>query len=499
VQDFSGFANLLQDFVKGRQAGREEQKATLFRNGIPRQGGGETGPYDIDKIATEAAKVGGVEYARPFIDLQVQSQNAAEGRKAAEEADRLARGGGSTPPSNESTPSPRVKTPVLTAAPSPAATGNSEQDTIRSLATESSGGQDAMPVIGSAARVLRINPDAPLTPDQVVKVKEFFANSAKPPVAPPPVDPATADPSERIAKGFSAAPLPQVAALQAQADRYGQAEHRVTQQALTAAASGNKLLEAELRTKAGYYHDLQKGILDQIAKANEMTPDMKNAAASGQSLTDYQNRTDENTTQRDILTKSIIPRIDKSQEMATAARDDIDAIHRARAELDKKGGVFSGAFADKKLYLAKAAEVLGIPNADKIKNTEAYGAAIGSRVASMVKAFGSGTAISDGDRRFAAAMAGGQITLDEKSMRRILEIGEKAARGKIKYHNEFVDKSVKANDGLKAAKESFVVEAPKEYKKEVPSAVSPQEGDVIFNAKTGERLKLQGGKWAPVT
>jgi hypothetical protein len=130
-----------------------------------------------------------------------------------------------------------------------------------------------------------------------------------------------------------------------------------------------------------------------------------------------------------------LPRIDKSQETATAARDDIDSIHRARVSLDKPGGIINGAFADKRLFLAKAANLLGVPNADKINNTEAYGAAIGQRVASMVKAFGSGTAISDGDRRFAAAMAGGNIELDEKSMRRILDIGEKAARGKIDYHN----------------------------------------------------------------
>jgi len=180
---------------------------------------------------------------------------------------------------------------------------------------------------------------------------------------------------------------------------------------------------------------------------------------------DWQNRTDDNTTQRDILTKSIIPRIDASQATATAARDDIDSIHRARAELDKPGGIINGAFADKRLYLAKAANLLGVPNADKINNTEAYGAAIGQRVASMVKAFGSGTAISDGDRRFAAAMAGGNIELDEKSMRRILDIGEKAARGKIDYHNTFVDKVVNSNEGLKSARDTFVVKAPGQYEK----------------------------------
>jgi hypothetical protein len=133
--------------------------------------------------------------------------------------------------------------------------------------------------------------------------------------------------------------------------------------------------------------------------------------------------------------------------------------------LDKPGGIINGAFADKRLFLAKAANLLGVPNAEKINNTEAYGAAIGQRVASMVKAFGSGTAISDGDRRFAAAMAGGNIELDEKSMRRILDIGEKAARGKIDYHNTFVDKVVNANEGLKSARDTFIVKTPDAYQK----------------------------------
>jgi hypothetical protein len=224
-------------------------------------------------------------------------------------------------------------------------------------------------------------------------------------------------------------------------------------------------------------------------EGQQPTTSMKEAAAMGIPLKESLDRTDENTTQRDILTKSLIPRIDKSQETATAARDDIDAIHRARGELDRKGGVFSGAYADQKLYMAKAAELLGIQNADKIQNTEAYGAAIGSRVASMVKAFGSGTAISDGDRRFAAAMAGGQVTLDEGSMRRILEIGEKAARGKIDYHNQFVDKVVKANEGLNSARDSFVVKAPGQYQKPEAAASFPK-----FNSPSDVKAAVSSGK-----
>lgn len=228
--------------------------------------------------------------------------------------------------------------------------------------------------------------------------------------------------------------------------------------------------------------------LEALQQDRKLTDDQKNAAAAGVSLTDYQNRADENTTQRDILTKSLLPRVDASQEKAFAARDDVDAIHRARGELDQKGGVFSGSFADKKLYLAKAAELLGVPNAGSIQNTEAYGSAIGQRVAVMVKAFGSGTAISDGDRKFAAAMAGGQVTLDENSMRRILDIGEKAARSKIDYHNQFVDKVTASNEGLKPARDSFLVQAPGQYKKPEIASASPNSAASVSSKADYDKL-----------
>lgn len=187
---------------------------------------------------------------------------------------------------------------------------------------------------------------------------------------------------------------------------------------------------------------------------------------------DWMDRTDDQTTQREILSKSLLPKLDKSQETATAARDDIDSIHRAREELDKAGGVYAGSFAEKRLQLAKLASYLGVQGADKIANTEAYTAAVGQRVAAMVKAFGSGTAISDGDRRFASEMAGGRIGLDEQSMRRILDIGERAARGKIDNHNKLVDNTMTANDALKPARDSYLVRAPGEYQKVESGKVS---------------------------
>lgn len=341
----------------------------------------------------------------------------------------------------------------------------------------------------SIARQLGVDPTAPLDLNDpqvrnvlapaVAQIKRMGLGQVQPQAAP------------QVAQ---AAPAPQpqaapTAPLQASPIQVAAQNDPVLKRLTLLAASQDKQIAAAAKVR-----------LESYLKNQELTPDMKNAAASGQSLTDYQNRTDENTTQRDILTKSLLPKIDKSQETATAARDDISAIHRSREELDQKGGVFSGAFAEQKLKLAKIAATLGISDADKIANTEAYGAAIGARVASMVKAFGSGTAISDGDRKFAAAMAGGNITLDEKSMRRILDIGEKAARGKIDSHNKLVDDIVGSNEALKGAKKSYVVGAPDQYKKpEAAAAPTIQEGATAFNPKTKERIKFQAGKWVPAS
>ncbi|MBR0868933.1 hypothetical protein JQ633_01075 [Bradyrhizobium tropiciagri] len=309
----------------------------------------------------------------------------------------------------------------------------------------------AGPIIAQVSAATRLDPNATVRPDMTPRVQQIVAeavrrsaadNQPRPVPQPPaaPAAPAQAAPTDPTLGGL----VPAGRTPQQQLDLLSR---RV--------ASG--LLAPEV---AKSYETRIKAIQDAL----QPTQDMKNAAASGLSLQDYQNRSDENTAQRDIMTKSLLPRVDQSQEKASAARDDINSIHAAREQLDAQGGVFSGTLADKKLALGKIYAMLGGDNS-KVANTESYGAAIGQRVASMVKAFGSGTAISDSDRKFASAMAGGNITLDESSMRRILDIGEKAARAKIVQHNQFVDKIVGANEALKPARDSFLVTAPGDYKK----------------------------------
>lgn len=80
---------------------------------------------------------------------------------------------------------------------------------------------------------------------------------------------------------------------------------------------------------------------------------------------------------------------------------------------------------------------------DAAANTQAYAASMGANVGKIIKQFGAGTGLSDADRQYAERIAAGDITLDEKAIRRILDINDKASRNVIEKHNK-VASSVKS-------------------------------------------------------
>jgi hypothetical protein len=279
VQDFSGIANLLQDFTKGRQMGREEDKARAFRNGIPRD---STGEPDFNKISDTAAKVGGIDYALPLLNLQVQRDAGAGNAAAVANAQGVAMG----QPAQPAAPVQPAARPAAQPRQAPAvAPDNSGQDTIRSMATEAAGGNDAMPTIGSAARTLRINPDAPLTPEQSAKVKEFIAGAGavrpvQQPAAPEPV----ATPAQRVAQGADAAPVS--SGDMAKADRLDLAAAGLRQRAAATAGTGpmGKASADVLLKQADNFSEQAKQIREQVGTSNQPAPSIKEWRQSGSKL-----------------------------------------------------------------------------------------------------------------------------------------------------------------------------------------------------------------------
>lgn len=124
----------------------------------------------------------------------------------------------------------------------------------------------------------------------------------------------------------------------------------------------------------------------------------------------------------------------EQQQLAEDAATSLRGIGEARKLL--AGGMITGFGADFRVGFGKALQQLGINyNPDAIANSEAFAAAQAKQVAQIIKAFGAGTGLSDADREFAMAAAGGKITMNEASINRILDINERASRTIIQNFN----------------------------------------------------------------
>jgi hypothetical protein len=148
-----------------------------------------------------------------------------------------------------------------------------------------------------------------------------------------------------------------------------------------------------------------------------------------------------------------------TQTQAVAAASQLRATQEARAQLDAPGGIISGFKAGDRLAMQKIATLFGV-DPSKVENTETFRAAMKPAILEIVKGLGSGVSISNADRTFAEKAAGGDIDLNEGTIRRILDIAEKSARYKIEQHNAFVDRISGASGEAQPYAQSLKVEAP---------------------------------------
>jgi hypothetical protein len=144
------------------------------------------------------------------------------------------------------------------------------------------------------------------------------------------------------------------------------------------------------------------------------------------------------------LGKGQADRIIASQVAAQDAAAIIDTVKTGRNIM--KSGMITGAGADFLVNLNQGLKTAGIDAgyADAAANSQAFAANMAGNVGRLIKQFGAGTGLSDADREFATAMAGGRISVDAKAINRILDINEKAARNTITRHNKDV-KGIKTN------------------------------------------------------
>ena len=169
----------------------------------------------------------------------------------------------------------------------------------------------------------------------------------------------------------------------------------------------------------------------------------------------------------------------KSREGAEDAASILQTNQVGRDILNS--GAITGAGADFFVGLNQGLKTAGIDAGygDAAANSQAYGATMASNVGKLIKQYGAGTGLSDADREFATKAAAGSVNMDEKAIRRVLDINDRAARNIITGHNKKVE-GIKTNIPLKV---------------ELPGGVAP-----MYATNGKERIVSNdgGATWQPV-
>jgi len=177
---------------------------------------------------------------------------------------------------------------------------------------------------------------------------------------------------------------------------------------------------------------------------------------------------------------------------ARAAAESLPAFQEAR-RLVGSGNIVLGAGADTRVAMQKVGALFGL-DASAASNSETFRAAIAPTVLSMVKGLGAGSGISNADREFAEKAAGGNITLEPPTIKRLLDIGEKAARARVDAHNKMIDEVYPEGDDTRQVRSLFRV-TPRPYTPPEPEA--PQAAPVRKTVN-GKDYEQRNGQWYEV-
>jgi hypothetical protein len=156
--------------------------------------------------------------------------------------------------------------------------------------------------------------------------------------------------------------------------------------------------------------------------------------------------------------KQVFDAMSASADTANSAITGLSALKEAKKAVDQ--GIISGAFANQQLGLQKIGAALGVTDPTAIVNTETFRSAIAPQIAAMMRATVGSTQISNADREFAEKAAGGSITLDEASIKRLLDIMDRAGTAVVQRHMDKLNKVYPEGKGFDRERALFGVTAP---------------------------------------
>lgn len=145
----------------------------------------------------------------------------------------------------------------------------------------------------------------------------------------------------------------------------------------------------------------------------------------------------------------VVKRIAESKDTADKSITAFNAIRTARSALD--AGAITGFGANQRLDWAKLNQLMGLEDkGNVIANTEVFRSSMAPAVASMLKATVGTTQISNTDRDFAEKAAGGQITLDASSIKRLLDVSHRLSLETMGKHQTTMDAIYRDNPQAQA-------------------------------------------------
>lgn len=127
------------------------------------------------------------------------------------------------------------------------------------------------------------------------------------------------------------------------------------------------------------------------------------------------------------------------RDRARTAKTKLDVLNRQLARLD--GGMPTGITANLQVGLARIGQLMGRPYDPELVNAQEYMMEVANLVKQEIKAFGSGTSITDADREYTQRMVGGDITQQAEALENMLQIYKRAAEGTIKDYNGVIEKT----------------------------------------------------------
>jgi hypothetical protein len=129
------------------------------------------------------------------------------------------------------------------------------------------------------------------------------------------------------------------------------------------------------------------------------------------------------------------------RDKARTAKSKVDVLNRQLARLE--GGMPTGIAANIQVGLARVGQLMGMPYNPQLVSAQEYMMEVANLVKQEIKAFGSGTSITDADREYTQRMVGGDITQQAEALENMLKIYKEAAEGTIKDYNEVVQSTSK--------------------------------------------------------